>query len=82
MQVPYRIPFRIYAKIYGNAGYIHNPNPGKNSLNNGCCIQVVLVLILLPSMILLLSFEWTFNQLGQNGLYLHRKSLFSDSSHI
>jgi hypothetical protein len=25
---------------------------------------------------IILKFEWSFNQLGENGLYLHRKSVF------
>jgi outer membrane protein assembly factor BamA len=28
------IPVRIFAKIYGDAGYVHNPQPGNNPLTN------------------------------------------------
>jgi outer membrane protein assembly factor BamA len=28
------IPFRVYAKVYGNTGYVYNPDPGRNELCN------------------------------------------------
>ena len=32
--LPLRIPFRFFPKVYGNAGYVHNPLPGENTLPN------------------------------------------------
>jgi hypothetical protein len=70
------IPFRIYGKIYGNAGYAYNPQPGPNSLTNhmlysgGAGIDIVTIYDVN------IRLEWSFNQIGQNGLYLHKKTNF------
>lgn len=71
-----RIPVRIYGKIYGNTGYVHNPRPGANSLSNTLLYSGGLGLDILSFYDFTLKLEWTFNRLGQNGLFLHRKSVF------
>ncbi len=71
-----QIPVRIYGKIYGNTGYVYNPQPGESALTNkwlftgGAGIDIVTVYDLT------FRLEWSFNQLGQNGLFLHRKTIF------
>jgi outer membrane protein assembly factor BamA len=75
-QLPERIPFRFFAKIFGNAGYVHNPLPGLNSLSNRMLYSGGIGLDIFTSYDFTLKLEWTFNQLGQNGLFLHRKSIF------
>ena len=71
-----RIPMRIFAKAYTNAGYIHHPNPGENGLSNRMLYSGGVGLDLLTFYDFTFRLEWSFNQLGQNGLYLHRKSNF------
>ena len=74
--LPERIPFRFFAKVFGNAGYVHNPQPGLNSLSNRMLYSTGIGLDIFTSYDFTLKLEWTFNQLGQNGLFLHRKSIF------
>jgi hypothetical protein len=73
---PLHIPIRIFAKIYGNAGYIHNPQPGENSLTNKMLYSGGIGIDILTLYDFTIKMEWTFNQLGQNGVFLHRKSYF------
>ena len=72
----YHIPFRFFGKVYGNAGYVYNPEPGENSLSNQMLYSAGLGLDILTAYDFTIKLEWTFNQLGQNGLFLHRKSIF------
>jgi outer membrane protein assembly factor BamA len=74
--VPHRIPFNIYGKIYGNAGYVHNPEPGNNFLSNKMLYSGGFGIDIITLYDFTLKLEWSFNQLGQNGLFLHRKSIF------
>ena len=71
-----RIPFRIFAKAYTNAGYVHSPEPGFNQLNNKMLYSGGFGIDLITLYDFSLRFEWSFNHLGQNGLYLHRKTNF------
>ncbi|MDB5196674.1 MAG: hypothetical protein JWP88_1045 [Flaviaesturariibacter sp.] len=68
------IPLKVYGKFFSNAGYVYNNNPGNNFLNNtalysgGVGIDIVLFYDVI------FRFEYSFNHLGQNGLYLHDKN--------
>ncbi|MER3497525.1 MAG: hypothetical protein C4308_02225 [Chitinophagaceae bacterium] len=68
-----RIPFRIYGKIFGNTGYVYNEEPGTNSLTNRMLYSGGLGIDIVTFYDIVLKLEWSFNQLGQNGLYLHKK---------
>jgi outer membrane protein assembly factor BamA len=70
------IPVKIFGKIFGNAGYVYNPEPGNNFLSNKMLYSGGFGIDLLTFYDFTLKFEWTFNQLGQNGLFLHRTSIF------
>ena len=70
------IPLKVYAKIYGNTGYVHDPEPGDNLLQNKMLYSGGIGLDLVTFYDITFRLEWSFNQLGQNGLFLHRKSLF------
>lgn len=70
------IPIRIFAKIYGNTGYAYNPQPGQNSLSNKMLYSGGLGIDIITFYDLVIKLEWTFNQLGQNGLFLHNQSSF------
>jgi outer membrane protein assembly factor BamA len=71
-----RIPFTFYGKIYGNTGYVYNPQPGDNSLSNKMLYSGGIGIDVLTFYDFVLKLEWSFNQLGENGLFLHRKSIF------
>ena len=73
---PQRIPINLYGRIYGNAGYIHNPDPGLNNLNNKMLYSTGIGLDITSIYDFTLKIEWSFNQLGQNGIFLHRKTMF------
>ena len=75
-EFPYRVPFRIYAKAYANAGYMHHPDPGLNSLNNRMLYSAGFGIDIITHYDFTFKLEWSFNQLGQNDIYLHRKSNF------
>lgn len=70
------IPFRAYAKIFGNTGYIHNPHSVDNPLNNQVIYSGGFGIDLVTFYDFIVKLEFSFNQLGQNGLYLHRKENF------
>lgn len=68
-----KIPFRIYLKGYMDAGYVYNRNnltgntlTGKFLYSGGIGIDIVSIYDIV------LGIEFSFNQLGQNGLFLHR----------
>ncbi len=70
------IPFRIFGKTFGNYGYVHNPQPGENALSNKALYSGGVGIDILTFYDVTFKLEWTFNQLGQNGLFLHRKTIF------
>jgi hypothetical protein len=49
--IPYRIPFRAYAKTFVNSGYAYHPDPKRTNLIIACFIHGVLALILSHTMI-------------------------------
>lgn len=71
-----RIPFRIFGKVYGNSGYVHNPQPGDNSLSNKMLYSGGFGIDILTFYDITFKLEYSFNSLGQNGLFLHRKTTF------
>jgi outer membrane protein assembly factor BamA len=74
--IPYRVPFRAYAKTFVNAGYAYNPDPKTNTLNNRMLYSAGIGIDIITHYDFTFKFEWTFNLLGENGLYLHRKTYF------
>jgi len=74
--VPYRVPLRAYAKTFVNAGYMYHPDPGLNTLNNRMLYSWGIGIDFITHYDFTFKLEWSFNLLGQNGIYLHRKSYF------
>ena len=70
------IPLKIYGKVYGNAGYVYNPQPGSNSLTNRMLLGGGFGFDILTDYDFTLKIDFSFNQLGENGLYLQKKTLF------
>lgn len=67
------VPLRVYAKSYVNTGYAHNPNITlRNELNDRMLYSGGFGLDFIIFADMVIKFEWSFNQLGQNALYLHQ----------
>lgn len=71
-----QIPFRIMSKVYGNAGYVYNPLPGNNLLSNKMLYSGGFGIDILTFYDICIKLEYSFNRIGQNGLFLHRNSNF------
>lgn len=70
------IPFRIYLKVYGDLGYVHNQNFPYNSLVNRMLYTAGGGLDVVTLYDFVFRVEYSFNQLGQNGLFLHIRNDF------
>ena len=70
------MPIAVYAKTYGNMGYVYDPKPGYNQLKNRVLYSsgVGLDFVLLTNFVFKL--EYSFNQFGQKGIYLHHRDHF------
>ena len=71
-----KIPFRVYLKAYTDAGYCYNPFVSNNYFNNKLMHTWGIGLDIVSIYDLVIRFEYSFNQLGDNGLYLHGSSGF------
>jgi hypothetical protein len=71
-----RIPFRIYARLFGDAGYSYNKNITYNSLTNRVLYTYGAGVDIVTFYDFILRLDYSFNQLGQNGLFLHIKNDF------
>ena len=69
-----RIPFRIYARAFVDAGYAYNKSFPVNSLVNRMLYTTGLGVDIVTFYDLILRIDYSFNQLGQNGLFLHIKN--------
>lgn len=71
-----RIPFRVYAKAFGDVGYSHNKMFRDNSLTNRMLYTAGGGIDIVTFYDFVFRFDYSFNQLGQNGLFLHFKNEF------
>jgi outer membrane protein assembly factor BamA len=70
------IPLKLYAKTFVNAGYVYNERPGQNPLTNKLIYSGGVGLDIVTFTDFVIKIEWSFNRLGENGLYLHRRNYF------
>lgn len=73
------IPFRFYVKTYGDLGYSYSKNKlgdTGNTLSNRLLTTAGFGLDIVTLYDVVLRFEYSFNQLGQNGLFFHFKNEF------
>jgi outer membrane protein assembly factor BamA len=70
------IPIKLYAKTFANAGYVYNTHRGENKLTNKLIYSGGVGLDLVTFNDFVIKIEWSFNRLGENGLYLHQRSDF------
>lgn len=71
-----RIPFRVYAKAFSDIGYSYNKVFPQNSLANRMLYTTGLGFDVVTFYDFVFRFDYSFNQLGQNGLFLHFKNEF------
>ncbi|HXB42498.1 MAG TPA: POTRA domain-containing protein [Puia sp.] len=68
----YRIPFRVMAKTFFDVGYVYNNNPDPtNTLAKKMLYTEGFGIDIVTSYDFVFRIEYSFNQLGQNGLFLH-----------
>lgn len=71
-----KIPFRVFLKAYGDLGYSYTPNYGNSILNNkllrtwGAGVDIVTFYDVVVRL------EYSFNQLGDKGLFIHTQTDF------
>ena len=70
------IPIKLYAKTFVNTGYIYNATAGENKLTNTILYSGGIGFDLVSFNDFIIKLEWSFNRLGENGLYLHQRSDF------
>ncbi|MFN8250579.1 MAG: POTRA domain-containing protein [Ferruginibacter sp.] len=70
------IPFTFFGKVYGDLGYAYNKTPFVSELNNKLLYTGGFGIDILTFYDLNLRFEYSFNQLGQKGLFLHTQGGF------
>ncbi len=70
------IPFTLFAKTYVDMGYVYNKKEFASNLNNTLLYSGGFGIDILTFYDINLRFEYSFNQLGQKGLFLHTQSGF------
>lgn len=72
-----KIPFRIFLKAYGDLGYAYKPAPNStNTLNNTLLRTWGLGMDIVSIYDFVFKIEYSFNQLGKDGLYLQTRNDF------
>ena len=70
------IPFRFYVKTFADVGYVHNPVNPENSLTNRMLYTTGAGIDMVTIYDVVIRLDYSFNQLGENGVFLHIKSDF------
>jgi len=68
------IPFRIYPKIFADAGYVNNAYPGNSFLNNRMLYAAGVGVDIFTAYDIKIRLEYAWNHLGQKDLFLHFNS--------
>jgi outer membrane protein assembly factor BamA len=69
-----KIPFTFYAKTFADFGFVYTKKKYETNLNNRLLYSAGFGIDLLTLYDINLRFEYSFNQLNQNGLFLHTQS--------
>jgi hypothetical protein len=69
-RMPY-IPLRVFTKVYSDLGYVNNRYPGNSFLHNTILHGYGIGIDLIISYYAKLRIEYSFNHLGEKGLFLH-----------
>lgn len=65
------LPFRLYPKVYTDVGYGRNKFPGNSTLNNRLLYSAGAGIDIVSAYDIKLRVEYTWNHLGEKGLFLH-----------
>jgi hypothetical protein len=71
-----KIPISVFAKSYADVGYAYTKKKYDTYLNNRLLYSGGFGIDILTLYDINLKFEYSFNQLGKNGLFLHNQSGF------
>ena len=71
-----KIPFKVIAKFFVDQGAAHHPFSNRGILNNHWLVTYGFGLDVLSYYDFVSQIEWSFNQLGENGLFLHVRREF------
>ncbi|MBS1640953.1 MAG: hypothetical protein JST94_00410 [Bacteroidetes bacterium] len=71
-----KIPFRFFLTAYTDVGYSYNPYVNNNLLNNKFLYTYGIGLDIVSIYDFVLRLNFSFNQMGENGLYLHARNDF------
>lgn len=71
-----KIPFTLFAKSYADLGYVYNKEQYSTKLSNRLLYSGGFGIDILTLYDINLRFEYSFNQLKENGLFLHNQSGF------
>jgi Surface antigen variable number repeat len=71
-----KIPFTLFAKTYADLGYVYTKKKYDTYLNNRLLYSGGFGIDILTLYDINLRFEYSFNQLKENGLFLHNQSGF------
>lgn len=71
-----KIPFTFFAKTYADAGYAYNRAPYNYKLNNKMLYSGGFGIDVLTLYDIVIKVEYSFNQLGEKGLFLRSKGGF------
>jgi len=74
--ISFDVPFTFFAKTYGDVGFVYTKDIYKTRLNNRLLYSGGFGIDILTLYDINLRFEYSFNQLGKNGLFLHNQSGF------
>ena len=69
-----KIPFRVFVKAYGDLGYAYSRDYGNSIFNNQLLRTWGAGIDIITFYDIVLRFEYSFNQIGQNGLYFHNQN--------
>ena len=70
------IPFRFYGKLYSNAGYVYEKDAGNSLLNNHMIYTWGFGLDMISFYDVVFKFDYSFNQFGKSGLFIHVRTDF------
>ena len=70
------MPLTFYGKIYGDVGYAYDKDAGNSLLNNKLIHSWGFGFDLITFYDIVFKFDYSFNQLGESGLFIHVRTDF------
>ncbi len=70
------IPFQFFLKTYGNIGYAYSKDPGNSFMSNRLLSTAGFGLDIKTVYDMVLKLEYSFNQFGEHGFYIHSATDF------